>query len=112
MSYLSFLIFPIIYGLSLNCFGTKLTIESIQGFKYLFSSAPESLPKLAKVYKAQIKFSIIASIIGFFTDLVAILIQMNDPTAIAPAFDVLILVFLYSALAIGLIYYPLYKKLM
>jgi len=105
------LLIPLIYGLSLISFGKELTLQSIFGFKYLVSPASKPLPLLANVYKTQIKFSIIAAIIGFFAGLVSILTNMNDPAAIGPAYAVLVLVILYSALATGLIYYPLYKKL-
>lgn len=105
------LLIPLIYGLSLISFGKELTLQSIFGFKYLISPASKRLPLLANVYKTQIKFSIIAAIIGFFAGLVSILTNMNDPAAIGPAYAVLVLVILYSALAIGLVYYPLYKKL-
>ena len=106
-------IIPAVYGLSLVIYGYRKTLLSIKSIKYLFISANTPKEQLSNIYSTQIKLTIITSVIGLSAGLMAVLVNYDlvDSRSIGPELAVLMPLILYPSLIIGLIYYPLYKKL-
>lgn len=106
-------LFGTVYGLSLVIFGGSKTLQSIIHIKSLFTSGDTANKVLSNIYLTQIKLAIIASLIGFSAGLMMVFAnyELADSNSIGPQFAILMPLFLYSSIIIGLIYYPLYKKL-
>ena len=106
-------IIPTVYGLSSVIYDGRKTLLSIKGIKYLFIAVNTPKEALSNIYLTQIKLTIITSVIGFSAGLMAVLVNYDpvDSSSIGPELAVLMPLILYPSLIIGLIYYPLYKKL-
>ena len=105
------LLVPVVYGLSFVIHGTDLTVESVSGIKYLFVQKPPRNRHLALLYKNQIKFSMIAAVIGMISGLIPVLNYMDSFTSIGPALVIVLSPLVYSVVISGMVFYPLYKKL-
>ena len=104
-------IVPAVYGLSLVIYGYRKTLLSINNIKYLFMSVVTPKEEVSNIYLNQIKLTIITAVIGLSAGIMAFLSNYDDPSSIGPGLAVLMPFILYPSLIIGLIYYPLYKKL-
>lgn len=67
--------------------------------------------ELSSIYLSQIVLTIITSIIGLSAGLMAFLINYEDAVTIGPELAILMPLILYPGLIIGLVYYPLCKKM-
>ena len=102
-----------VYGLSLVIYGGGKTLQSIIHIKFLFLAVNEPKETLSDLYLTQIKLVIIASVIGLSAGLMVFFdnYELANSNSIGPELAILMPLILYPSAIIGLIYYPLYKKL-